>query len=108
MAVIDAGMSLRFSERFRAVTTISSKLLPSVSPADAAVLSSAAKDTVAQKTPAIPNARVARPTRIPTPRPAHNRAGRRTISLIITPPNRRFFNLYRLAEPRASAGSDAV
>src|SRR5258708_9252094 len=92
-------MSRRFSERFRAVPTISSILLPAVSTADAAALSSAAKDTVALKTPVIPNARVARPTRLPTPPPTHNRAGRRTISLIIPLPHRRFFNLYPLPPP---------
>src|SRR6266851_2147407 len=107
MAVIDAGMSRRFSERFRAVTTISTRLLSGV--AGAAALSSAARDTFELRTPVIPNARAARPTRIPTPRPArHNRAGRRTISLIISLPNRRFFRPLRLAQPRMSAGSNAI
>src|ERR1700688_1723816 len=88
MAVIDDGISLRFSERFRAVTTISmisSSFLLSVLPADAAALSSAARHTVALKAPVIPNARVATPSRNQTPRPARDRAGRRANMFMITP-----------------------
>src|SRR5882757_4041724 len=104
MAVIDAGTSRRFSERFRAVTTISTRLSSFVAP-DAMAFSSAAKDTVALKAAVNPSASVARPTPIPTPRPAREWAGRRIVSLIISPPDRRFYYPYRPAQPRVSVGS---
>src|ERR1700722_25282 len=106
MAVIDEGMSLRFSTRFRAVTTISvisSDLLLLVLSA----FSSAAKDSVALKAPDIPNARAARPTRIQPPRPTRNGAGRRTNVLIIAPPNRRF-PTPRPKQAATSAGAHAI
>src|ERR1700722_9420274 len=108
MAVIDEGISLRFSARFRAVTTIS--VISSDLPLFVlSAFSSAAKDTVALKAPVIPNARVARPTRIRTARPTRNAAGRRTNALIITPPNSSFLRSLssRAASPRR-LGAGAV